>query len=140
MYRRPAGGQIEFLLVHPGGPFFLDKDEGSWTIPKGEAAPGEDLLARARMEFAEEVGFEPDGAFFPLGEIQQKGGKRVHAWAMEGDLPPVLRFAPTPSNWSGRRVREAVAHFRKLIARSFSRCPAPAARLTQPRSHFSIGW
>jgi predicted NUDIX family NTP pyrophosphohydrolase len=104
MYRRPAGGQIEFLLVHPGGPFFLDKDEGSWTIPKGEAAPGEDLLARARMEFAEEVGFEPDGAFFPLGEIQQKGGKRVHAWAMEGDLPPgfALRSNTFELEWPPR--------------------------------------
>ena len=86
MFRR-HDGEIEFLLAHPGGPFFLGQDEGIWTIPKGEAAPGEDLLTRARIEFAEEVGLEATGPYLPLGTIQQKGGKIVHAWAMEGDLP-----------------------------------------------------
>jgi predicted NUDIX family NTP pyrophosphohydrolase len=87
MFRR-RGAKIEFLLAHPGGPLFVHKDQGHWTIPKGEAAPGEDLLTRARIEFAEEVGFEPEGPFLALGTIQQKGGKIVHAWAVEGDLQP----------------------------------------------------
>ncbi|MGH8092025.1 MAG: NUDIX domain-containing protein [Chthoniobacterales bacterium] len=86
MFRR-RGDKVEFLLAHPGGPLFVRKDEGHWTIPKGEAAPGEDLLTRARMEFAEEVGLEPKGPYLPLGTILQKGGKIVHAWAVEGDLP-----------------------------------------------------
>ena len=88
LFRRRAGG-LEFLLAHPGGPFFARKDLGVWTIPKGEAAPAEDLRDRARIEFAEEVGFEPprDG-YLALGTIQQKGGKIVHAWAVPGDLPP----------------------------------------------------
>jgi predicted NUDIX family NTP pyrophosphohydrolase len=87
MFRR-RGDKIEFLLAHPGGPLFVHKDKGHWTIPKGEAAPGEDLLTRARIEFAEEVGVVPKGPYLPLGTIKQKGGKIVHAWAVEGDLPP----------------------------------------------------
>lgn len=85
---RQRAGQLEFLLAHPGGPFFQKKDDGVWTVPKGEAEPGEDLLTRARIEFEEEMGTTaPLGEFFPLGFIQQKGGKIVHAWAIEGDLP-----------------------------------------------------
>jgi predicted NUDIX family NTP pyrophosphohydrolase len=88
MFRRQKD-QIEFLLAHPGGPFFTRKDEGVWTIPKGEAAPGEDLLTRAQIEFEEEVGIRPENVrdWIPLGWIKQKGGKIVHAWAFEGDLP-----------------------------------------------------
>jgi predicted NUDIX family NTP pyrophosphohydrolase len=88
MFRRAAGG-LEFLLVHPGGPFFSRKDDGAWTIPKGEAAPAEDLLTRARTEFAEELGVEPVADhFLSLGSFRQKGGKTVHAWAFEGTLAP----------------------------------------------------
>ena len=81
--------ELEMLLAHPGGPFFARKDEGAWTIPKGEAAPDEDLLTRAQIEFEEEVGFrlEKVQQWIELGWIQQKGGKIVHAWAFEGDLP-----------------------------------------------------
>jgi predicted NUDIX family NTP pyrophosphohydrolase len=88
MFRR-RGNELEVLLAHPGGPFFTRKDDGSWTIPKGEAAPGEDLLTRAQIEFEEEVGFRPEGVldWIELGWIKQKGGKIVHAWAFEGDLP-----------------------------------------------------
>jgi predicted NUDIX family NTP pyrophosphohydrolase len=88
MYRR-RNDQVEFLLAHPGGPFFARKDDGVWTIPKGEAAPGENLLTRAQIEFAEEVGIRPENArdWIELGSIKQKGGKIVHAWAFEGDLP-----------------------------------------------------
>jgi predicted NUDIX family NTP pyrophosphohydrolase len=86
MFRR-RGSELEFLLVHAGGPFFVRKDEGSWTIPKGEVAPEEDLLTRARVEFAEELGFQPAGDYLPLGSVRQKGGKTVYAWAFAGDLP-----------------------------------------------------
>ena len=86
MFRR-KGGALEFLLAHPGGPFFARKDEGAWTIPKGEAAPDEDLLTRAQIEFEEEVGIRPHGNWIEIGSIKQKGGKIVHAWAFEGDLP-----------------------------------------------------
>ena len=88
MFRR-RNDEIEVLLAHPGGPFFVHKDDGVWTIPKGEAAPGEDLLTRAQIEFEEELGFPAQNVeqWIELGWIQQKGGKIVHAWAFEGDLP-----------------------------------------------------
>jgi predicted NUDIX family NTP pyrophosphohydrolase len=85
MFRRRSGA-IEVLLVHPGGPFFARKDEGVWSIPKGELEPGESLLARAQVEFEEEVGIQPRGHWKALGSIRQRGGKVVHAWAFEGDL------------------------------------------------------
>jgi predicted NUDIX family NTP pyrophosphohydrolase len=84
--RRPAG--VEVLLVHLGGPFWARKDLGAWTIPKGEVATGEDLLAAARREFREETGVDPVGTPFPLGQVKQPGGKVVHAWALEGDFEP----------------------------------------------------
>jgi len=88
MFRR-RNNELEVLLAHPGGPFFARKDHGAWTIPKGEAAPGEDLLTRAQIEFEEEVGFRPKTlrGWIELGSIKQKGGKIVHGWAFEGDLP-----------------------------------------------------
>jgi predicted NUDIX family NTP pyrophosphohydrolase len=78
---------LEVLIAHPGGPFFTTKDEGHWTIPKGEPKAGEELIEAAVREFSEEVGFVPTGPFTDLGTIQQKGGKIVHCWACEGDLP-----------------------------------------------------
>lgn len=80
-------GEPEVFLAHPGGPFFLRKDDGHWTIPKGEPDEGEELLAAAQREFGEETGFTPGGPFIDLGTILQKGGKTVHAWACEGDMP-----------------------------------------------------
>lgn len=79
---------IEVLLVHPGGPFWRNKDEGAWTIPKGEF-DDEDPLEAARREFKEETGgAPPDGQYIPLQPIKQKNGKIVHAWAVEGDFDP----------------------------------------------------
>jgi predicted NUDIX family NTP pyrophosphohydrolase len=86
LYRRRAG-ELEVLLVHPGGPLWKNKDLGAWTIPKGLADPDEDLIAAARREFCEETGAAaPDGAFLPLGSVRLKSGKLVHAWAVEGDI------------------------------------------------------
>jgi predicted NUDIX family NTP pyrophosphohydrolase len=88
LYRRHQGS-LEVLLVHPGGPFWAKKDEGAWSIPKGEYAPGEDPLAAARREFAEETGARaPDGEGIPLGSFRQPSGKVVDAWAIEGDFDP----------------------------------------------------
>ncbi len=85
MYRG-RGAALEVLLAHPGGPVFVRRDHGWWTIPKGVPDPGEDLEACARREFAEETGIARDvGPLLSLGTVQQKGGKLVHAWAFEGD-------------------------------------------------------
>src|SRR3979409_1867608 len=84
---RTMRGELEVLLVHPGGPYFQKKDDGVWTIPKGEVTKAEDLLGRARIEFEEELGIAPPGDWIELGSVKQKGGKTVHAWAFEGDLP-----------------------------------------------------
>jgi predicted NUDIX family NTP pyrophosphohydrolase len=84
MYRI-RGGLLQVLLVHPGGPFWKNKDEGAWSIPKGEVGSGEDLLACARREFEEETGQKIEGDLLELAPIRQKGGKIVHAWAVKGD-------------------------------------------------------
>jgi len=91
MFRR-RGGALEVLLAHPGGPFFAKKDDGVWTIPKGEAASGEDLLTRAQIEFEEELGIPPQGNWIDLGSTKQKGGKTVYAWSFEGDLPDSFKL------------------------------------------------
>ena len=86
---RRSHGPLEVLLGHPGGPFFAGKDAGHWTVMKGEIEPGEEPFAVARREFAEETGHPaPAGPTIELGEIRQKGGKVVLAWALEGDLDP----------------------------------------------------
>ncbi|HLP76243.1 MAG TPA: NUDIX domain-containing protein [Candidatus Paceibacterota bacterium] len=84
MYRT-KDGEREFLLAHPGGPFWKNKDLGAWTIPKGEIQEGEEPLAAAQREFEEEIGLKPKGNFITLTPITQKSGKVVHAWAFEGD-------------------------------------------------------
>ncbi|MFO8010862.1 MAG: NUDIX domain-containing protein [Dehalococcoidia bacterium] len=88
MYRiRDAG--LEVLLVHPGGPYWARKDEGAWSIPKGEYQAGEDPFEVAKREFQEETGIEPEGNFVELSQVRQPGGKKVTAWAFEGDCDPV---------------------------------------------------
>jgi predicted NUDIX family NTP pyrophosphohydrolase len=84
IWRRRTGAP-EVLLVHPGGPFWKNKDAGAWSIPKGEPEPGEDLAACARREVAEETGLVVEAPLTPLTTIRQKGHKTVHAWAVEGD-------------------------------------------------------
>ena len=105
---RAADGALEVLLGHMGGPFWARKDEGAWSIPKGELEPGEDPLAGARREFAEELGHVPPGGpAIELGEIRQKAGKRVIAFAVEGDFDPAAIVPGTfELEWpprSGRR-------------------------------------
>jgi len=89
LLHRRRGGELQVLLVHPGGPFWARRDEGAWSIPKGEYEPGEEPLAAARREFAEELGCPaPAGESSDLGEIRQRSGKLVRAFALEGDLDP----------------------------------------------------
>jgi predicted NUDIX family NTP pyrophosphohydrolase len=107
LYRRRQG-RIEVLLGHMGGPFWARKDERGWSIPKGEHPETEDALTAARREFAEETGTRPpDGPTLDLGEVRQSGGKRVTAWAVEGDLDPAaVRSNTFLLEWpprSGRR-------------------------------------
>jgi predicted NUDIX family NTP pyrophosphohydrolase len=85
LYRR-KGKQLEVFLGHPGGPFWAKKDQGSWSVPKGEYQDGEEPLQAAIREFEEETGYRPSGDFIQLSTIRQKGHKTVHCWAVEGDL------------------------------------------------------
>jgi len=87
MYRI-RNGELEFLLAHPGGPLWKSKDAGVWTIPKGELTPGEEPLPAAQREFEEELGLKPAGPFIQLTPVIQKSGKKVHAWAFNGDCEP----------------------------------------------------
>lgn len=103
---RERDGQLELLLVHPGGPFWAKKDAGVWSIPKGLVDENEDPLAAARREFAEETGTAVTGDFLDLGTARQPGGKIVHIWAVPGDLDPAQIHSNTfPLEWpphSGR--------------------------------------
>jgi len=100
---------INVLLVHPGGPFWRNRDLGAWSIPKGELANGEDPEAAARREFAEELGVEAAGPLQPLGEVRQNAGKRVLAYALEGELDVTsVRSSEIAIEWpprSGRTIQ-----------------------------------
>lgn len=87
MFRRTENS-YEVLLVHPGGPYWAKKNEGAWTLPKGQRDDGEELIAAAQREFHEETGFTADSPFIELGSVHQKSGKEVFAWAFEGDCDP----------------------------------------------------
>ena len=83
---RVRDGDLEVFLVHPGGPYWSNKDDGAWSIPKGEFEEGDDPLAAARREFREETSFEVSGQFRALSPLKQPSGKLIHAWALEGDI------------------------------------------------------
>jgi predicted NUDIX family NTP pyrophosphohydrolase len=105
MYRRRPGG-LEVLLAHPGGPFWKARDEGAWTLPKGLYTDEEEALAAACREFGEETGFACAPPFLPLGELRQKSGKRITAWAFEGDADPLaLRSNTFQLEWPPRSGR-----------------------------------
>lgn len=84
LYRK-SNNEVEVFLIHPGGPFFRNRDEGAWSIPKGEIDEGEDELSAAKREFEEETGCRPEGRFLPLSPVKQKSGKIVLSWAVEGN-------------------------------------------------------
>jgi Predicted NTP pyrophosphohydrolase len=149
MFRWRAGA-LEVLLAHPGGPFWSRRDAAAWTLPKGEIDPGEDPLAAARREFAEETGFASAPPFLPLGELRQRSGKRITAWAFEGDADPAALVSNAfPLEWPPRSGRLQdfpevdrvawfdLAHARdKLIAGQLSFLEALQAQLADlPRPH-----
>ena len=99
--------KLELLLVHPGGPLWRNKDDGAWTIPKGEIDPGEDALDAAQREFAEETGSTVAGPFIELVPVRLKSGKTVRAWACEGDLDPAqIRSNTFRMEWPPRSGKE----------------------------------
>ena len=99
--------RLEVLLVHPGGPLWAKKDEGAWSIPKGEIEPGEDPLAAARREFEEELGSSVTGDFVALDPVRQASGKLVYAWAVEADFDPATFVSGTFSmEWPPRSGRQ----------------------------------
>ena len=127
MYRIRRG-QPEFLLVHPGGPFWKNRDEGAWSIPKGEVGPDEDLLAAAQREFREELGIEPRGPFLPLDSVRQKSGKRVHAWAFQGDCDPSqIRSNTFQMEWPPKSGR--MAEFPEVDRADFFDLPAARKKI-----------
>jgi predicted NUDIX family NTP pyrophosphohydrolase len=140
VYRKTPNG-LEFLLAHPGGPFWKNKDAGAWTIPKGEIQEGEDALKAAKREFNEELGINMSGDFVQLTPIKQKAGKIVHAWAVEADLDLGHFKSNTFSmEWPPRSGRTAqfpevdkVAYF-NLEAATEKINPAQTALLQQVRS------
>ncbi|MGD8426591.1 MAG: NUDIX domain-containing protein [Balneolaceae bacterium] len=83
---------LQLLLAHPGGPYWWNKDEGAWSVPKGEVEEGENLFEAAKREFREEIGIKPEGNFIDLGSVKQKGGKKVHVWALEYQIPDNFIF------------------------------------------------
>ncbi|MEX0725193.1 MAG: NUDIX domain-containing protein [Planctomycetaceae bacterium] len=107
MYRLHDGA-LQVLLVHPGGPLFKNKDDGAWSIPKGEIEPDEDFLNAAKREFGEELGVAPTGPFVALTPVKQKGGKIVHAWAFEGECDPTAIVSSLfTMEWPPRSGRRA---------------------------------
>jgi len=123
-FRRKTG--LEVLLAHPGGPFWAKKDDGVWTIPKGLVEPGDDLAATARREFREETNLTIDGGLIPLEPVNRKGGKTVHAFAVEADYD-LGQFASNEFEieWppkSGRRQRfpeiDRIAYFALPVAQA----------------------
>jgi predicted NUDIX family NTP pyrophosphohydrolase len=107
MYRVGARG-LEVLLVHPGGPFWKNRDAGAWSIPKGEHDEAEEPLDAAKRELAEETGLRPEGAFVALDPVRQKSGKLVRAWAVEGECDPrAIRSNTFSMEWPPRSGRTA---------------------------------
>lgn len=145
MYRRHTG-HLEVLLAHPGGPFWTNKDDGAWTIPKGLVDDGEDYLTTAKREFEEELGTAPNAAeFVPLGEVRQKAGKTVVAFAFEGDLDPAkiesntfkAEWPPRSGQWRSFPEVDRAAFFPLDAARTKIN-PAQAEFLSRLESLISM--
>jgi predicted NUDIX family NTP pyrophosphohydrolase len=124
LHRVGSAGAAEVLLVHPGGPFWEKKDLGAWSIPKGEVSEGEDALAAARRELAEETGFQASPPFVPLEPVEQRGGKTVLAWAAAGDADPAtltsnsfaMEWPPRSGRWQSFPEVDRAAWFSLPVA------------------------
>jgi len=129
IYRRAAAG-IEVFLVHPGGPFWAKKDDGAWSIPKGECAPGEDGLAAARRELAEETGLKPAGEFLRLGSFRQSSAKTVEVWAVAGEADPARLASNTfAMEWPPRSGR--ICEFPEVDRAGWFTLPAAARKVVK---------
>jgi predicted NUDIX family NTP pyrophosphohydrolase len=136
LYRVQATGP-EVLLVHPGGPFFRNKDDGAWSLPKGLPAPDEALADAARREFGEELGVPaPPGELLGLGEVKQKGGKVVHGFALAGDLPAdfVLASNTFELEWPPRSGRRQ--SFPEVDRAAFFPLPAARTKILAAQAEF----
>ena len=121
---------VEVLLVHPGGPFWKKRDEGAWTIPKGQVMEGEELLQAACREFQEETGVKPTGPFAILPAIRQKAGKVVHAWCFEGDCDPRVCTSNTfMMEWPPRSGVQA--EFPEIDCAEFFTLPAAEKKILE---------
>ena len=136
LYRNsPSGWQV--LLVHPGGPFFRNKDLGAWSIPKGEVQAGEDHLAAALREFEEELGPAPSGPFHPLQPVRQRGGKVVMAWACRGDFDVThIRGGSFSLEWPPRSGR--VEDFPEIDRAEFFDLPTAAQKINVAQRSFLV--
>lgn len=103
MYRKRKN-KLEFFLIHPGGPYWKNQDKGAWGIPKGEVNRGEKLIDAAKREFEEETGVKPRGNFISLGQVEQRSGKIVHAWAFEKDWSGILKSNTIKIIWNRRKI------------------------------------
>ncbi|CAN5545541.1 NUDIX domain-containing protein [soil metagenome] len=132
---RYRNDHLEFFLVHPGGPFFRKKDDGSWTIPKGEPNPSEDLLTAAQREFFEETGVLPVAPFLALTPIKQSGGKTVHAWAFAGDCDPAaIRSNVFSIEWPPRSGKQQ--EFPEIDRADFFTADAARCKINAQRASF----
>jgi predicted NUDIX family NTP pyrophosphohydrolase len=129
--------ELEVLLAHPGGPFWAKKDDAAWTIPKGLAEAGADLLATAQREFAEETNLAAVGAFIPLVPVKQKSGKLVHAWAFEADLDLTV-FASNvfEMEWPPRSGRRQ--SFPEIDRIAYFAMPSAMAKIIQYQQPFLL--
>jgi len=129
LYRKGAAG-VEVLIVHPGGPYWANKDDGAWSIPKGEYLEGEDPFSVAKREFTEETGAELKGPSLELTPVKQPGGKIIRAWAVEGDLDAAtIRSNSFPLEWPPKSGR--VQQFPEVDRALW--CGLPLARKKLPR-------
>jgi predicted NUDIX family NTP pyrophosphohydrolase len=134
MYRR-SGAAIEVLLAHPGGPHWVNKDLGAWSLPKGEYEDDEAPLAAARREFEEETGFAPAGPYLELGELRQPSGKRVIAWAFEGDCDPAqLKSNEFEMEWPPRSGK--MASYPEMDRAAWFTLEEAARRITRGQRDF----
>ena len=136
LFRRRGG--LEVLLAHPGGPYWQNKNEGAWTVPKGEIEAGEDEFAAARREFAEETGYLPQGGVLSLGSARQPGGKLVHVWALADDWDPAqLRSNTFSMEWPPKSGRSQV--FPRSIGPAGLLSTRLAGKFSKVRWCFSTG-
>jgi predicted NUDIX family NTP pyrophosphohydrolase len=135
MYRRKDHA-MEYFLVHPGGPFFKNKDLGYWTIPKGEVNEGEELLETAQREFLEETGIESILPYIELGQVKQKGGKIVQAWAFEKDCDNPVRCNTFSLEWPPRSGRMVL--FPEVDKGAYFKYHEALLKINQAQSEFII--